>query len=157
MRFTKPVLLVMVLALALTTAFAAVGVASQDKTAADRASKKPPPPSWVRADGTVDESKMPDCMPVVGSDGQPVEENGQDLCVPKEELLGKQQGPPSKDPEKIKRTNAENAAAARENIRGDSPNSNADRVDNPVIQAQQADGSVVKETVGEPANGAAPK
>jgi hypothetical protein len=34
----------------------------------------PPTPEWVNADGTVDESKMPEEMPLMGPDGKVVKD-----------------------------------------------------------------------------------
>ncbi|WP_433398788.1 hypothetical protein [Streptomyces sp. CA-146814] len=40
----------------------------------------PPRPEWVKPDGSVDKSKIPDSFPVMGSDGKPVlDENGNEV------------------------------------------------------------------------------
>ncbi|MFJ9132203.1 hypothetical protein ACIRRT_03955 [Streptomyces sp. NPDC102256] len=42
----------------------------------------PPAPAWVNPDGTVDESKMPEELPLIGADGKVVkDENGKTLMV----------------------------------------------------------------------------
>ncbi|MFG2523493.1 hypothetical protein [Streptomyces sp. NPDC048527] len=42
----------------------------------------PPTPEWVNADGTVGESKMPETMPLIGSDGKVAKDaNGKTLRV----------------------------------------------------------------------------
>ncbi len=58
----------------------------------------PPPPPWVNPDGTVDFSKMPACIPVVGRTGQPIlNSKGQPYCVPREQLLTLPPPPPQSD------------------------------------------------------------
>ncbi|WP_327425417.1 hypothetical protein OG963_00655 [Streptomyces sp. NBC_01707] len=47
-----------------------------------QAEKAAPTPEWVNPDGTVDESKMPEELPLIGADGKPVkDENGKTLMV----------------------------------------------------------------------------
>lgn len=42
----------------------------------------PPTPAWVNPDGTVDESKMPEELPLIGADGKVVKDaNGKTLMV----------------------------------------------------------------------------
>ncbi|MET8682332.1 hypothetical protein ABZW18_33410 [Streptomyces sp. NPDC004647] len=42
----------------------------------------PPTPEWVNPDGTVDESKMPEELPLIGADGKVVKDaNGKTLMV----------------------------------------------------------------------------
>ncbi|MER7498374.1 hypothetical protein ABT033_38025 [Streptomyces pharetrae] len=42
----------------------------------------PPTPEWVNPDGTVDESKMPEELPLIGADGKVVKDaNGKPLMV----------------------------------------------------------------------------
>ncbi|NGO42712.1 hypothetical protein G6048_11225 [Streptomyces sp. YC419] len=56
---------------------------SMSATAAD---DTPPQPSWVREDGTVDMSKMPESMPVMGPDGEPLKDaSGKQVMVKTEE------------------------------------------------------------------------
>ncbi|WP_328688088.1 hypothetical protein OHA74_53255 [Streptomyces phaeochromogenes] len=45
-----------------------------DSGPASSTSEPPPLPPWVNADGTVDNSKMPDKVPVVGPDGKPLKD-----------------------------------------------------------------------------------
>lgn len=68
MRLARSLLLVIALVAAGVTAFAAVGISAQDRTpAADRNPNNPPPlPPWVNEDGSIDESKVPECTPVYG-------------------------------------------------------------------------------------------
>lgn len=55
----------------------------------------PLPPPWVNPNGTVDFSKMPACIPVVGRTGQPIlNSKGQPYCVPREQLLTLPPPPP---------------------------------------------------------------
>ncbi|WP_416960520.1 hypothetical protein [Streptomyces sp. Agncl-13] len=57
---------------------------SADSGQAEKAAVPPAPPTpeWVNADGTVDESKMPEELPLIGADGKVVEDaNGKPLMV----------------------------------------------------------------------------
>lgn len=86
-----------------------------------------PRPSWVKADGTIDKSRMPDCVPVAGSDGEPVMKNGKPHCIPKDELLDKPDpNVRGKTPKQIDAINRKNAEEAEEALEGDSPNSLGD-------------------------------
>ncbi len=50
-------------------------------TASDRP-PAPPRPPWVKADGTVDTTKLPDRMPVMGPDGKPAKDaSGRQITV----------------------------------------------------------------------------
>lgn len=46
--------------------------ARSDQTVTDGRPPAPPDPEWVNPDGTVDMSKMPDSMPLIGPDGEVV-------------------------------------------------------------------------------------
>ncbi|MEV5527212.1 hypothetical protein [Streptomyces prunicolor] len=47
-----------------------------------RSTPPPPIPEWVNPDGTVDESKMPEELPLIGADGKVVEDvNGKSRMV----------------------------------------------------------------------------
>jgi hypothetical protein len=49
----------------------------------------PQRPPWVGADGVVDVSKMPECLPAFGANGETlVDKDGKPVCVSKDELLG---------------------------------------------------------------------
>ncbi len=66
--------------MAVTALLAGLGVGTTVALAAGDG--PPPPPPWVNEDGTVDESKIPDYAPVIGSDGKPVkDENGRQVKV----------------------------------------------------------------------------
>ncbi|MFG3309663.1 hypothetical protein [Streptomyces wuyuanensis] len=42
----------------------------------------PPVPEWVNPDGTVNDAKLPDSLPVMGSDGKPLKDaNGNQVTV----------------------------------------------------------------------------
>lgn len=56
-------------AIAASAALLAGGIASASASASSTP-EPPPRPPWVNADGTVDNSKMPDTLPVVGPDGK---------------------------------------------------------------------------------------
>lgn len=43
-----------------------------DRLTTNEQPPEPPTPEWVNSDGTVDESKMPEEMPLIGSDGKVV-------------------------------------------------------------------------------------
>jgi hypothetical protein len=52
------------------------------------ASNESPPPPWVLPNGTIDVSKLPECIPVAGPDGEPaVDEQGELICIPTEQLF----------------------------------------------------------------------
>ncbi|WP_406100856.1 hypothetical protein OG698_01075 [Streptomyces sp. NBC_01003] len=73
------------------TAVAALLIGAAAATASGAQSETPPPPptpAWVNADGTVDESKMPEAMPLIGADGKVVKDaNGKTLKVKTRGLL----------------------------------------------------------------------
>ncbi|WP_432168192.1 hypothetical protein [Streptomyces sp. bgisy031] len=73
------------------TAVAALLIGAAAATASGAQSETPPPPptpEWVNADGTVDESKMPESMPLIGADGKVVKDaNGKTLRVKTRGLL----------------------------------------------------------------------
>ncbi|MFI1677348.1 hypothetical protein [Streptomyces sp. NPDC020607] len=77
--------------IALGTAVAALLIGAAAATASSAQPDKPPAPptpAWVNADGTVDESKMPSTMPLIGSDGKVVKDaNGKTLMVKTRGLL----------------------------------------------------------------------
>ncbi|MEV6168105.1 hypothetical protein AB0L99_07750 [Streptomyces sp. NPDC051954] len=54
-----------------------------DSGQTEKAAVPPPPtPEWVNPDGTVDESKMPEELPLIGADGKVVKDaNGKTLMV----------------------------------------------------------------------------
>lgn len=69
------------LAVAAGAALLTGGIMSASATASDRPAPPPRPP-WVNADGTVDQSKVPDTMPVMGPDGKPLKDaNGKQVTV----------------------------------------------------------------------------
>jgi hypothetical protein len=44
--------------------------------------QNPPPPEWVKTDGSVDASKVPEELPVLGGDGAPAKDSGgRALCA----------------------------------------------------------------------------
>jgi hypothetical protein len=48
----------------------------------------PSSPPWVRDNGIIDLSKLPECFEVVGPDGQTVrDERGRNVCIPSEQLF----------------------------------------------------------------------
>ncbi len=84
-----------------TLLFGAVAIGTQDRTPAGSATlvEPPPEPAWVGANGTVDPSKMPACVRVVGSDGLPVSKgDGEPVCVSRTELMQPPTGLPPKTP-----------------------------------------------------------
>lgn len=84
--------------LGLGVAAAALLIGGTAATASGSASDKPSPPptpAWVNADGTIDESKMPETMPLIGPDGEVVKDaNGKTLMVKTRGLLDPA-GPPA--------------------------------------------------------------
>ncbi|MBP0460169.1 hypothetical protein [Streptomyces montanisoli] len=69
--------------------------AKSHQTATNERPPAPPAPEWVNPDGTVDESKMPKEMPLIGSDGKVVKNaDGKPLMVKTRGLI-KPSGPPS--------------------------------------------------------------
>lgn len=57
-----------------------MGAAAATASGAQSSPPPPPPtPEWVNADGTVDESKIPEAMPLIGADGK--DANGKTLKV----------------------------------------------------------------------------
>ncbi|WP_339133097.1 hypothetical protein WJM95_29215 [Streptomyces sp. f51] len=59
------------------------GAAASSAMATDTPHTPPPPPAWVNADGTTDVSKVPDKLPVMGSDGNPLKDkDGKQVYVP---------------------------------------------------------------------------
>lgn len=51
-------------------------------TTASERPAAPPRPPWIKADGTVDRTKLPDRMPVMGPDGKPAEDaSGRQITV----------------------------------------------------------------------------
>ncbi|MYX95145.1 hypothetical protein GT045_19125 [Streptomyces sp. SID486] len=59
------------------------GAAASSAMATDTGHTPPPPPAWVNADGTTDVSKIPDKLPVMGSDGKPLKDrDGKQVYVP---------------------------------------------------------------------------
>ena len=73
------------------TAVAALLISVAAATASGAQSETPPPPptpEWVNVDGTVDESKIPETMPLIGADGKVVKDaNGKTLKVKTRGLL----------------------------------------------------------------------
>lgn len=68
--------------------------AKSDRPAANERPPGPPTPEWVNPDGTVDESKMPEEMPLIGSDGKVVKDaDGKPRMVKVRGVL-KPSGPP---------------------------------------------------------------
>jgi hypothetical protein len=58
------------------------GTAASSATASNTP-PEPPRPEWVNADGTTDVSKVPDLLPVIGSDGKPlIGKDGKQVYVP---------------------------------------------------------------------------
>lgn len=72
--------------------------AKSDRPATNERPPAPPTPEWVNPDGTVDESKMPAKMPLIGSDGKVVKnKDGKPLMVKTRGAL-KPSGPPVAPP-----------------------------------------------------------
>ncbi|MFE0876197.1 hypothetical protein ACFW4X_15255 [Streptomyces smyrnaeus] len=70
------------------------GPAKSDRPVTDGRPPEPPTPEWVNPDGTVDESKMPEELPLIGSDGKVVKNaDGKPLMVKTRGGL-KPSGPP---------------------------------------------------------------
>lgn len=66
----------------------AAGLVSFSIGAVATANNEPPAPAWVRPDGTLDRSKLPECIVAIGSDGQPLrDDKGKSVCVPTAELF----------------------------------------------------------------------
>jgi hypothetical protein len=58
-------------------------------------SKSPPAPPWVNPDGSIDESKVPDRIGVVGPDGLPLlDAYGNQVTISSDELFGGPDLPP---------------------------------------------------------------
>lgn len=64
----------------------------------------PPPPPWIRADGTLDRSRLPECIIVLGNDGQPVlDGKRKPVCMPSAEIFASPAAPPGeKEPKSAK-------------------------------------------------------
>lgn len=72
------------------------GLSSYGVGAAATQLNTPPTPPWVRADGTLDRSKLPECIVVLGNDGAPIKNGeGEEVCMPSQELFA----PPVASPE----------------------------------------------------------
>lgn len=72
----------------------------QDRTPPEAADQNNPPPrpAWIRANGSVDHSRAPECIEAVGADGLTITKgNGEPLCIPFKELHGPPPGPPPSD------------------------------------------------------------
>lgn len=78
---------------AIVVALAILGIGALAQAGA--LSLGPDRPDWVRQDGTVDESKRPERIPVVGPDGELVrDKNGKPVTIDFDELLDLDAPPP---------------------------------------------------------------
>lgn len=114
MTIPKRVLTLIVLVAAGVMAFGAAALSTQDHTPPESAdpNNPPPKPAWVRADGTVDPGKMPECFKVLGPDGRPVlKGDSEPVCVPSEKVMRVPPGPPPANPKAV---NARNRALEKE-------------------------------------------
>lgn len=114
MAIPKKVLTLIALVATGVVASGAVAVGTQDHTPSGSAdpNNPPPKPAWVNVDGTVDPSKMPGCIKVIGSHGRPVSKgNGEPVCVPRREVVQGPLGPPPENPRAV---NARNRALEEE-------------------------------------------
>lgn len=110
MTLPKKMALLTVLMAAGIMSFGAVALSTQDHTPVSSAdpNNPPPKPAWVRADGTVDPNKMPECVKVLGQDGLPVKKNnGKPVCISSEKIMRPPSGPPPENPRAV---NARNRA-----------------------------------------------
>lgn len=108
MAISRKALTLMASVIAGTVLFGTVAVGTQDRTPARSATlaEPPPTPAWVKANGTVDPSKIPACVGVIGSNGRPVlGRAGEPVCVSRREIM---QGPPGPPPEAPEAVNARN-------------------------------------------------
>ncbi|MEU8868869.1 hypothetical protein [Streptomyces umbrinus] len=86
------------------TAIAALLIGAAPVTASGSESETAPPPApptpeWGNADGTIDEGRMPETMPLIGSDGKVAEDaNGRALRVKTRGLLNPSGAPVTPKP-----------------------------------------------------------
>jgi hypothetical protein len=81
MKFLKKLIIAGALLLTATGTYVIGSVVAQ-------AGNPPPPPSWVKPNGIVDLSKLPECIKRVGPNGELVRDNnGNPVCIPAKELF----------------------------------------------------------------------
>lgn len=84
-------------------AFLVAGLASYGIGAAGAKESGPPPIPWYRADGTLDRSKLPACLPIYDEKGNfKKDKQGKEICIPTSELYPLE-GEDKAKPEKVKK------------------------------------------------------